>query len=147
MANANEKARAAVALLFKKNPGATTTEFQEAAVKHDPSIKKDDARSFHARYVLSHKRAASAGKKKVKKTAKKTVAKKKPVRRRARRKTAARRVAGISDSQRTALRQLVLARDKQVVATLTGSNAQEAYELAAELDSYIDQLMAAAQSR
>ena len=59
----------------------------------------------------------------------------------------AKRGAGISDGQRAALRRLVLARDKNVVATLTGSNAQAAYELAAELDSYIDELMTAAQRR
>ncbi len=140
MPDANEKARAAVASLYKKKPGATTAEFQEAAIKHDSSVKKHDLRSFHARYVLSLKRAASAGKRRAKKTARKT-AKKKVA------KVAVKRGAGISDGQRAALRRLVLARDKHAVATLTGSNARAAYELAAELDGYIDELMTAAKGR
>ena len=73
----NKKARAAVERLFKKNPGATTAEFQAAAVKHDASVKKIDARSFHAGYVLRLKRAASAGARPTKKVAKKAAPAKK----------------------------------------------------------------------
>ena len=45
------------------------------------------------------------------------------------------------------LRQLVLERDKQVVAILSGSSARAAYELGAELDGYIDELMTAARGQ
>ena len=72
------------------------------------------------------------------KAAKKVAAKRRPGRRRGVR---------VSDSQRAALRRLVLARDKQVVAMLSGSNALAAYELGAELDGYIDELMTAARGR
>jgi len=70
MPDDNKKARAAVERLFKKNPGATTAEFQAAAVKHDASVKKIDARSFHAGYVLRLKTAASAGTRAAKKPSK-----------------------------------------------------------------------------
>ncbi len=71
MPDAKEKARAAVERLFKRNPGAATADFQAAAAKHDASVKKLNARSFHASYVLRLKRAASAGTRAAKKAAKK----------------------------------------------------------------------------
>ena len=86
MPDANEKARAAVASLYKKKPGATTAEFQEAAVKHDASVKKLNARSFHAKYVLSLKRAASAPARAAKKAAKKAAPAAPARRRRSRRR-------------------------------------------------------------
>lgn len=149
MADKSQKAADAVEKLFKRKPDADLDEFMEVAAKADSSIDPGmDKRSFNAIYVLPLKRKASSGKSKSKKKSgskkKKSGSKKKSKKRTSRRKT---RKRGVSAAGRSAARSLILERDQQVIDTLgPGADPREAYELAAEIDDYIDRLHKALKS-
>lgn len=64
MAERSEKARERVREELGRNPGASTTELQEAAQSVEPSIGELSLRQFNAGYVLPLKRKRSAGAKK-----------------------------------------------------------------------------------
>ena len=135
-------ARSAVSRLFSRNPKANLQSFIAAAQKADPALGEVSLRSFNATYVLPLKRRAASKKKK---TTKPSAAKQKAVkvtRRHGRKKVARRRsVPKVSEAARSAARAMILERDRRIVAVLSkDGDPREAYELASNIDAYVDQL-------
>lgn len=60
MAERSEKAQQRVREELQKNPGASTTELQDAAKSVEPSVAELSLRQFNAGYVLPLKRSKSA---------------------------------------------------------------------------------------
>lgn len=143
MAGKSEKAAAAVEAFFKRKPTASTDEFLEVAIAADPSLRGVGKRSFNATYMIPIKR----GKVTAKRGRKKKVGR--PKGSTTRKTRGARRGRPPSTSQvggaaRGRLRDLILERDRMVLRALSGQgDPRAAYDLAADLDTYINQLASA----
>ena len=127
------KARLAIERVLTKRPDAAPAELRKVAARHDPSVEGLAPRSFHARYVLPTKRKLNPAKPR-KKSGPAPARAKKGVGR-------PRRITpppSVTEGQRFAVRQMVLARDSQVLTALSGDDAQAAYDLAARLDEYVE---------
>ena len=139
MAERSAKALAAVQRVLKKRPKADTAALRAAAEKADASVKKLNAVSFNARYLLPTRRKLGLVKKSTKKKRRKKTRAKKG------RRTVTRRVTDRSRLHGRALaRRLVQERDHLVQDTLVkGTDQQAAYELGASIDEYLDKLQVA----
>ena len=138
----SEKAAAAVSSLFASKPAATMDELLSAAQKADKRLVGIARRSFNASYVLPLKRAAAkkSGGTRRRRKKKRTVARKGDVAKRTVRRSGIR----ISESARAKARRMILQRDQLVLRNLrSGGDPQVAYELAANIDQYVEQLAAA----
>ena len=128
-------ALAAAERLYKRRPDATTEEFRRVCERADKdTISKLSNREFNASYVLPFRRSRAlkgrvSSKKGAKKPSSKRVAKKESVH--------TRTTTLVSDRALATARRLILDRDRQVLKTMTGSDPQAAYDLAAALDEFI----------
>ncbi len=133
MPQKSAKAADAVAALLKSKPKASMDDLFAEAGKADRKLANMPRRSFNATYVLPLKRAQS------KKTGRRATAKKRPAKRSTRRRTSTR--VRLGERARIAARNLVLERDQQVVTALNSNgDPRQAYELAANVDAYVDRL-------
>ena len=138
MAERSTKALAAVERVLKKTPKADTAALRAAAEKADASVKKLNAVSFNARYLLPTRRKLGLVKKSTKKKGRKKT----------RAKKGRRTVTRVTDRSRlhgrALARRLVQERDHLVQDTLVkGTDQQAAYELGASIDEYLDKLQVA----
>jgi hypothetical protein len=146
MADKSQKAVAAIAALYASTPTATLDEFLAVAVRADPQLTGVAKRSFNARYLLPLKRANMPKKPRKKrvlaKSAKTTAASPKRAagggNGRRRRAATGPRIA--ADSRNEA-RRLILERDQKLrQALMADGDPQAAYELAAGVDAFTEQL-------